>query len=126
MDPISLLVFAIYTMLILLILVYISPLLSALLMVVIPVAFVFFMPVTMVEFLTIEQFSTISPIYNFHVLLMIWSALVGIIAYSEILSWYLLSTPITQKTTPEKTPVTMKNKLHTFYQQIRKNISGEK
>lgn len=128
MDTISLLVFAIYTLLILLIMVYVSALLSAVLMLLIPVSFVYFMPGIMVEFLAIEQFSTISPIYNFHVLLMIWSALIGVIAYSEILSWYLLkgSPDKMQRTSPELAPLSLKGKMREFYERIRNNISGEK
>ena len=128
MDPISLLVFALYTLFILMILVYVSPLLSAVLMLLVPVSFVYFMPGTMVEFLEIEQFSTIQPVFNFHVLLMIWSALIGIIAYSEILSWYLLKETVQKKQqpAPSQVDISLKNKILEFYKRIRKNISSEK
>lgn len=90
MDFFSFLIFFIYALVILMILIYISPLLSALVMIILPVASVFFLPDMTQDFLSKTQFSFVVPIHNIHILLLIWSAFIGIIAYAEVLSWYLL------------------------------------
>jgi predicted membrane protein len=89
MDIFSLLLLSIYIMLILIIVLYVSPVLSAIVMFVIPAVFVIFMPDEAIQFLSTMQFSFGGiVIQNMHILLLIWSAIIGVIAYSEILSWY--------------------------------------
>lgn len=93
MDIISLLLLSIYAVAILIMLVYVSPIISAIIMIVLPVFFVVLLPDYAIEFFSIEQFSFLEgtvPVFNIHVLLFIWSALLGVIAYAEFLSWYLL------------------------------------
>lgn len=91
MDILSLLIFFIYTLAILVILIFISPLLSALAMILVPAASVYFLPDQTMQFFSIKQFSLSGiSIYNVHILLLIWSALIGIVVYTEVLSWYLL------------------------------------
>ncbi len=91
MDTLSLLLFFIFAMVTLIILVYLSPIISAIFMIIIPVAIVFLYPESAARFFSIEQFSYQGvPVNNVHIMLMLWSALLGIIIYSEFLSWYLL------------------------------------
>jgi len=153
MDILSILLFFIYSMVILLILVYISPLLSAFIMIFVPVACVYILPDETISFLSIMQFSyTGIQIYNLHILLLIWSAFIGIIAYAEVLTWYLLRETVTRETvtretvtketvapekipTPEKkeTPAVLKErsdsflfKIKDFLQKLIKILKGEK
>ncbi|KCZ71151.1 hypothetical protein ANME2D_03183 [Candidatus Methanoperedens nitroreducens] len=90
MEVLSFLIFFIYALVLLVTLIYISPVLSALLMILVPLAFVYLMPDQAMEFLSRMQFSFVVPVYNIHILLLIWSAFIGVIAYAEVLSWYLL------------------------------------
>lgn len=90
MEILSLLVFFIYTLVILMILIYVSPLLSGLVLVFLPVLAIYLLPEWTMEFFSQIQFSVAVPVYNIHILLLIWSAIIGIITYAEISSWYLL------------------------------------
>ena len=91
METISFLLFFIYALLTLIILVYLSPIISVIFMIIIPVAIVFLYPDPAAQFFSIEQFSYQGvPVNNIHIMLMLWSALIGVIIYSELLSWYLL------------------------------------
>lgn len=93
MEILSLLVFFIYTLIILMFLIYVSPLLSAFVLLLLPVAALYLLPEWTMEFFSQVQFSVVVPVYNIHILLLIWSAFIGIIAYIEISSWYLLREP---------------------------------
>lgn len=94
MDIISIFLFFIYSLIILGILVYVSPLLSAFFMIFVPVVSVYFSPDEAIRFFSISQFSYYGiQVFNLHILLLIWSAFIGIIAYAEILTWYLLRMP---------------------------------
>jgi hypothetical protein len=94
MDLISLFIFFIYSIIILGILVYISPILSAVVMIIVPLSFLFIGSDYAVSFFSTMQFSYAGvQIYNLHILLFIWSAFIGVIAYAEILAWYLLREP---------------------------------
>lgn len=91
MEIFSILLFIIYSLIILGILVFVSPLLSALLMISIPVILVFILPDEAIAFFSILQFSYSGiQVFNLHILLLIWSAFIGIISYAEVLTWYLL------------------------------------
>lgn len=91
MDIFSILIFFIYTILILIILLYISPLISALVLVFVPLASIYLLPEETIGFFSTEQFSFAGiSIQNIHILLSVWSALIAVIAYTEIVSWYLL------------------------------------
>jgi len=132
MDIISILLFFIYSIIILGILIYVSPIFSALVMIIIPVAFLFIISEYALSFLSIIQFSYSGvQIYNLHILLFIWSAFIGIIAYAEVLSWYLLRAtvekPVIQSPAAQgekvKTPV---SGLKGFFQKLYKILKGEK
>ncbi len=132
MDIISILLFFIYSIIILGILVYVSPILSALLMILIPVALLFIISESALSFLSIVQFSYSGlQIYNLHILLLIWSAFIGVIAYAEVLTWYLLKGTVTKpvihgnaaQLEQPKTPILG---LKDFFQKLFKILKGEK
>ncbi len=94
MEIFSILLFFIFSLVILGILVYVSPLLSAFIMILIPVVLVYILPDEAMGFFSIMQFSYSGiQIFNLHILLLVWSAFIGIISYAEVLSWYLLREP---------------------------------
>ena len=137
METLSLLLFFIYAMITLIILVYLSPVLSAILMIIIPVVIVFLYPEPVAQFFSVEQFSFQGvPVNNIHIMLMTWSALLGIIIYSEFLSWYLLrdvsrvenkkEISITEPQDPDEKPKSMKNKAEDFLLNLGKIMSGGK
>ncbi len=97
MEILSFLVFLIYTLIILMVLIYVSPLLSALVLVFLPVLAIYLLPEWTMEFFSQIQFSIVVPVYNIHILLLIWSAFIGIVTYVEISSWYLLREPEPKK-----------------------------
>ncbi len=137
MDTLSFLLFFIYAMVILILIIYISPILSAIVLIIIPVAIVFLFPEPVARFLSIEQFSfTGVPVHNIHILLMLWSALMGIIIYSELLSWYLLideshseekkEISLSQEPEDEEPPKSARNKIMDFLLKLGKIMSGGK
>jgi hypothetical protein len=115
------------------ILIYVSPILSAIVMIIVPVAFILIISDYAVSFFSIMQFSNSGvEIYNLHILLFIWSAFIGIIAYAEVLSWYLLRVtepkPVIQeppaaRVEQPKTPV---SGVKDFLQKLYKILKGEK
>jgi hypothetical protein len=133
MDITSILLFFIYSIIILGILVYVSPIISALVMIIIPVGFLFIISEYALSFLSIIQFSYSGvQIYNLHILLFIWSAFIGIIAYAEVLSWYLLRATET-KAVIQKSPAAQEEKVRTpvtglkgFFLKLYKILKGEK
>ncbi|HEY6585608.1 MAG TPA: hypothetical protein VIY97_00410 [Candidatus Methanoperedens sp.] len=135
MDIFSILLFFIYSLLILGILVFVSPLLSALIMILIPVFFVFILPDEAAGFVSIMQFSYSGiQVFNLHILLLIWSAFIGVISYHKVLTWYLLreSAPVVKDTTTASTPPaadqpkTLVFKVKDFLQKLYKILKGEK
>ncbi len=141
MEIFSILLFLIYSLIILGILVYVSPLFSALIMILIPVILVFILPDDAIGFFSIMQFSYAGiQIFNLHILLLVWSAFIGIISYAEVLTWYLLRetarTPVineaAQPLIKEAAPVagdkpkTLMFKVNDFSQKLYKILKGEK
>ncbi|MCZ7373175.1 MAG: hypothetical protein O8C60_05885 [Candidatus Methanoperedens sp.] len=136
MDSISFLLFLIFTIVILITLVFISPIVSAGLMIGVPLIFGYILPEPSVQFFSMQQFTYMGvPIYNIHILMLLWSALIGIVVYSELLSWYLLA----DKTVPDEVrkkakaaliqsepPKTTKNKIEDFLLKLGKIMSGGK
>jgi hypothetical protein len=110
-DVFSLLVFFIYTVVILITMLYISANISILVMIFIPLVSVYFLPEMTIQFLTTNQFSFIDGlvvIQNIHILLMIWPVIIGMVAYMEIVSWYL-SLDQRPKRNKQELPVTSSN-----------------
>ncbi len=139
MDILSFLLFFIYAMAILILLIYISPVISAIVMIILPVAIALLFPDPVSQFLSIPQFSYMGvPVNNIHLMLMLWSALLGIIIYSELLSWYLLMDKTDENNTgskeisstdqiePEEQPKTVKKKIEDLLLSLGKIMSGGK
>ncbi len=63
-------------------------------------------------------------IFNLHILLLIWAAFIGIIAYAEILTWYLLREPA------QKEVITVdaqrSSSIKDFFVNLYKILKGEK
>jgi hypothetical protein len=133
MDIISILLFLLYSIIILGILIYISPIVSAIVLIIVPVVFILILSDYAVSFFSIMQFSYFGvQIYNLHILLFIWSAFIGIIAYAEVLTWYLLRETVTKPVIQAppavqgeqpKTPIF---RLKDFFQKLYKILKGEK
>lgn len=86
--------FVIFTLSVLFILVMMSSRLAMLVLVAVPLLAVIIMPGVSVAFLSYEHFrfaDGLVPVNNFHILLTLWSTLIGIILYTEFLTWYLTS-----------------------------------
>ncbi|VVB91828.1 Uncharacterised protein [uncultured archaeon] len=137
MEILSLLVFFIYTLIILMVLIYVSPLLSALVLVFLPVLAIYLLPEWTMEFFSQIQFSVVVPVYNIHILLLIWSAFIGIIAYVEISSWYILKEPEPKKQekpavdglpneVPKGAPKPGQTTLKDFVQKLMMILKGQK
>ena len=140
MDVLSFLLFFIYAMVILILLIYISPIISCLIMIILPVAMAFIFPYPVSQFLSIPQFSYMGvPVNNIHLMLMLWSALLGIIIYSELLSWYLLMDKTDENNTegskeisstdqiePDEPPKTVMQKIESVLLSLGKIMSGGK
>ncbi len=108
-DIISFLTFLLYLQITLLTLLFVSPIISVVVMVAIPFAAVYFLPEKTIQFLSLNQFSFANGqviIQNIHILLLIWSALIGVVVYTEFISWYLFKGR-SQK--PEKLPAPPKS-----------------
>lgn len=88
----SSMLFALFAIVVLSVLIKMSSRLALIILLFIPLAFILIMPDISIAFLSIEQMSLANglvPVNNFHILLMIWSTLIGIILYTEFLTWYL-------------------------------------
>jgi hypothetical protein len=88
----SAMLFATFALTVLFILIRISSRLAMLFLLAVPLMAVIIMPGTSMAFLSYEQFlfaGGMVPVNNFHILLTIWSTLIGIILYTEFLTWYL-------------------------------------
>lgn len=88
----SILIFGIFSLLALLLLINISSMMAILLLVSAPVVLVLLIPETVIGFLTYQHMvlaNGLVPVNNFHILLIIWSTLIGLILYTEFLTWYL-------------------------------------
>ena len=88
----SLLVFGMFALTVLLVLIDMSSILAMIILIFVPILAVLVMPKTVMAFLSYQHLllaDGLVPINNFHILLFIWSALIGIILYTEFLTWYL-------------------------------------
>ncbi|WP_205804423.1 hypothetical protein [Methanolobus halotolerans] len=88
----SALLFVTFALTVLFILVAISSRLAMLTLLIVPIMAVIVLPGTSLAFLSYRHFlfaDGLVPVNNFHILLTIWSTLIGIIIYTEFLTWYL-------------------------------------
>lgn len=99
----------IYLLFILMIMLFISSYLAAIILLLIPVILLIAIPEIGIEFLSFKQAEFLNGtviINNLHILLFIWSALLSIIIYTELVSWYLSHETHEKKATKtEKKPV---------------------
>ena len=94
-------IFIAYILLIILTMLFISSYMAASIMVFIPVLVLLVKPDFGIEFLSYKQgefLGGILIINNIHILLLIWSALLSIIIYTELLSWYISKETFKHKT----------------------------
>jgi len=88
----SAMLFTVFALTVLFILVAVSSRLAMLTLLAIPIIAVIILPGTSVAFLSYRHFlfaDGLVPVNNFHILLIIWSTLMGIIISTEFLTWYL-------------------------------------
>jgi len=88
----SAMLFTVFALTVLFIQVAVSSRLAMLTLLVIPILAVIILPGTSVAFLSYRHFlfaDGLVPVNNFHILLVIWSTLMGIIISTEFLTWYL-------------------------------------
>lgn len=84
--------FALFAVLILFVLINMSSRLALIILFLLPLVFTLAMPGITITFLSYRHMllaNGLVPINNFHILLMLWSTLIGIILYTEFLTWYL-------------------------------------
>ncbi len=105
---ISIIIFALLTLLAIVLMVYVSSAVAILALLMVPLMCIFIMPDTALSFLVFRHIVLAEgnvPINNYHLLLFVWSTLIGMIVYSEIFTWYLGSRDTKKgelKTTNEK------------------------
>ena len=107
-EMLYIIIFISYIFLILLTMLFVSSYLAAFIMLFIPILVLIVKPDFCIEFLSYEQGEFLNgmlTINNLHILLLIWSALLSIIIYTEFLSWYISREPQkheTKKPEPNK------------------------
>ena len=88
----SLMVFGMFVLFVLFLLIDMSSALAMIILIFVPILAVIIMPKSVMAFLSYQHLllaDGLVPINNFHILLFIWSTLIGIILYTEFLTWYL-------------------------------------
>lgn len=88
----SALLFATFAAVVLFILINMSSRLALIVLFLTPVILILLIPDILIAFLSYQHMllaEGLVPINNFHILLMLWSTLIGIILYTEFLTWYL-------------------------------------
>jgi len=88
----SILIFSLFVALIILTMLFISSYLAAAIMLILPIALLVIVPQKSIEFFAYEQAEFLNGmviVNNLHILLLIWSALLGIILNTEFISWYI-------------------------------------
>ncbi len=124
-DPFSLVLLAIYTLIVLVVLVYFSTIVAGLLLAS-PVLVLLLAPEKTTAFLLQPQFNLAGvPFQNIHLLFFIWTALLTLIVYSEFIIWYL--TPKKEEEKKEKEEEeekTLKSRVEGVLLRIGKIMSG--
>lgn len=85
-------VFALFAAIVLYLLVNYSSLMAAIVLLLLPLVTIVAIPETANAFLAHEHARLaggVVPINNYHLLLFVWSTIIGIILYTEFLTWYL-------------------------------------
>ena len=88
----SALLFALFSLVVLFALVNVSSRLALIILFFVPFLGVLVLPGTSMAFLSYRHFllaDGLVPVNNFHILMMVWSTLIGVVLYTEFLTWYL-------------------------------------
>ena len=88
----SLMVFGLFALVVVFLLIDVSSIIAIIVLLFVPVLAVLIMPKSVIAFMSYQHLllaDGLVPINNFHILLFIWSTLIGIILYTEFLTWYL-------------------------------------
>lgn len=88
----SFLIFGIFSLIVLFILINVSSILSMIILLFAPVISILAAPGVAIPFLSHQHLllaKGLVPINNLHILLFIWSTMMGLILYTEFLTWYL-------------------------------------
>ncbi|MDA0524575.1 hypothetical protein [Methanococcoides alaskense] len=88
----AVIIFGLLSAIVLYLLVNYSSLIAGVVLLGIPLAIMLVIPNAAIEFLNHEHVRLaggIVPINNYHLLLFTWSTIIGIILYTEFLTWYL-------------------------------------
>ncbi|MCD4702722.1 MAG: hypothetical protein K8R64_00210 [Methanosarcinaceae archaeon] len=89
---ISTVIFGIFSVLTLFALINLSSIIALLILIGMPLIVVLVIPSVATSFLSQQHIILANgavPINNYHILLLIWSTLIGIILYTEFLTWYM-------------------------------------
>ncbi len=90
---ISTLIFGVFSVLTLFALINLSAIMALLILISLPMIVILIMPSVATSFLSHQHVLLADgavPINNYHILLFIWSTLIGIILYTEFLTWYMV------------------------------------
>ncbi|WP_445474380.1 hypothetical protein ACT9XH_08315 [Methanococcoides methylutens] len=85
-------IFALFAAIVLYLLVNYSSLMAAIVLLAVPLVTIVAIPKIATSFLAHEHARLaggLVPINNYHLLLFVWSTIIGIILYTEFLTWYL-------------------------------------
>lgn len=88
----SMILFVIYAVVGIYLLVNISSAATVMYLIGLPLLLLLIIPSSFVTLLTTKQFDLANgtlPFHNLHILLFIWAMLLGIICYTEFITWYL-------------------------------------
>lgn len=88
----SALLFAVFAAVVLFVLINLSSRLALAILFLTPVLLILLIPGISLPFLSYQHMllaEGLVPINNYHILLMLWSTLIGLILYTEFLTWYL-------------------------------------
>lgn len=126
----SAILFALFAVVVLFVLINMSSRLAMIILFIIPVLSVLVIPDTAIAFLSYRQMllaNGLVPINNFHILLIIWSTLIGIILYTEFLTWYLAKgRHVREKKTAEnrsnKTSGSIQKNLFSVFEKTKKSL----
>lgn len=88
----SMILLVVYAVVGLYLLINISSAATAMYLIGLPLLLLMIIPSSFVAFLTTKQFDLANgtlPFHNLHILLFIWAMLLGILCYTEFITWYL-------------------------------------
>ena len=94
----SFLIFGILSLIVLFIMINVSSIIAMAVLLLLPVISIIAVPGVAIPFFSHQHMllaEGLVPINNLHILLFIWSTMIGIILYTEFLTWYLSDKKVT-------------------------------